>query len=182
MQKGEVIWFTGLSGSGKTTLGRLLQKVLNERGIAAVLLDGDEIRRGLSADLRFSMSDRTNNIKRIAAVAKLLSDQGYVVICAAITPLEEHREYVREQFWPEIFVEIFLDCPLEGCEMRDTKGLYRKARDGQIDHFTGISSPFEEPEHFDLWLSTESNSIERSLRVLLEYLEKRFPDFRYIGL
>ena len=142
---GKTIWFTGLSGSGKSTLSSMLKIVLESRGDPVVLLDGDALRSGLNRDLGFSALDRAENIRRAAEVAKILCDAGHTVLAAFITPLESLRQAVRSLFRPDAFVEVFLDCPLAVCETRDPKGLYCRARKGDIPEFTGISSPFERP-------------------------------------
>ncbi len=174
-QSGRTIWFTGLSGSGKSTLSSMLQLVLESRGGSVVLLDGDALRSGLNRDLGFSALDRAENIRRAAEVAKILCDAGHTVLSAFITPLESIRQAVRGLFEPGAFVEIFLDCPLSVCETRDPKGLYCRARKGEIPEFTGISSPFETPCASELVVPTGGQTVEESLNEILGFLEHRYP-------
>jgi adenylyl-sulfate kinase len=173
---GKTIWFTGLSGSGKSTISVMLKSILESRGVPVVLLDGDVLRSGLNRDLGFSPIDRAENIRRAAEVARILSDAGHTVISAFITPTEILRKAVRGRFEPSRFVEIFLDCSLEVCERRDTKGLYRKARCGQLAEFTGISSPFERPAAAELDVPTDRQALEESVDLVLSFLESRFSD------
>lgn len=173
---GKTIWFTGLSGSGKSTISLAIKGILESRGVPVVLLDGDVLRSGLNRDLTFSTTDRAENIRRAAEVAKILSDAGHTVIAAFITPLEILRKAVRGRFEPSRFVEIFLDCSLEECERRDPKGLYQKARRGEIPEFTGITSPFEPPVQAELSVPTDRQSIEESVETVLSFLESRFSD------
>jgi adenylyl-sulfate kinase len=176
--RGKTIWFTGLSGSGKSTLSSMLKTILESRSIPVVLLDGDLLRSGLNRDLSFSAIDRAENIRRAGEVAKILSDAGHTVIAAFITPLEALRQALRNIFEPDRYIEIFLDCPLDVCESRDVKGLYCRARSGEIPEFTGISSPFETPEGADLVVSTAGRTVEESLGTVLSFLEARFTDLR----
>jgi adenylyl-sulfate kinase len=141
-QRGQVLWFTGLSGSGKSTLANEVEQVLHTAGRHTFLLDGDNLRHGLNGDLGFSEADRTENIRRVAEVAKLMADAGLIVLTAFVSPFAADREKARRIVGPDRFVEIYVDCPLEVCESRDVKGLYAKARQGLIPDFTGISSPF----------------------------------------
>jgi adenylyl-sulfate kinase len=171
---GKTIWFTGLSGSGKSTLSSKLKMVLESRGASVVLLDGDALRSGLNRDLGFSALDRAENIRRAAEVAKILCDAGHTVLSAFITPLESIRHAVRGLFEPGEFVEIFLDCPLPVCEARDPKGLYCRARRGDITEFTGISSPFERPCASELVVPTGRQTVDESLNEILRFLENRF--------
>jgi adenylyl-sulfate kinase len=175
---GRVIWFTGLSGSGKSTLSSMLKTELEARGVPVALLDGDLLRQGLNRDLSFSAIDRAENIRRAGEVAKILCDEGHTVLAAFITPLESLRRAVRNLFEPGRFVEIFLDCPLRVCENRDPKGLYVRARRGEIPEFTGISAPFEKPVCSELVVPTGDQSTDESLHVVLHYLEDMFPDLR----
>jgi adenylylsulfate kinase len=163
-----VIWFTGLSGSGKTTLSDALEKELFIRGFKTYILDGDKIRNGLCKDLGFSEDDRTENIRRVAEVAGLMMDSGLVVLSAFITPFEKDRRMIREMIGCENLIRVFVDCPLEICEQRDVKGLYKKARNGEIKKFTGISSPFEIPLESDLVLKTAEQSKETLVDILLD--------------
>lgn len=166
--KGFILWFTGLSGSGKSTLALYLTPILQERGIKVEVLDGDEVRTNLSKGLGFSKEDRDTNIRRIGYVANLLARNGVCAITAAISPYAHVRDEVRGS--AENFVEVYVECPLEVLEERDTKGLYRKARAGEIKNFTGISDPYEAPENAEVVVSTQDSSIEESAQVILDYL------------
>lgn len=162
-----VVWLTGLSGSGKSTLANLIEQTLFEQGMATYILDGDNIRTGLNKDLDFSESGRVENIRRIGEVAKLFIDAGTVVITAFISPFRSDRNLARSLAGEENFVEVFVDCPLEICEQRDVKGLYQKARSGQIKNFTGIDSPFEEPDNADIRVQTHLESTDESLKKII---------------
>ena len=148
------VWFTGLSGSGKSTLACAVEAELHSRGVASYVLDGDNIRLGLNSDLGFSPSDRSENIRRIGEVARLFCDSGLVVLTAFISPYLEDREFVRRLHQPATFVEVYLNTSLEECERRDTKGLYQKARNGEIEEFTGVSAPYEPPANPELVVDT----------------------------
>jgi len=163
-----LIWFSGLSGSGKSTLSGLLEQELFRRNTHTYLLDGDNVRKGLNKDLGFSRECRTENIRRIGEAARLMLDAGLVVLAAFVSPIRKDRETVRELVGPERFLEVFVDCPLEVCEERDVKGLYKKARDGKIADFTGISAPFEAPENPDVHIRTHETSLEVSLNELIQ--------------
>lgn len=171
--RGIVLWMTGLSGSGKSTLANLLESHFFEQGCHVVLLDGDHIRAGLNGDLGFSEADRQENIRRIAEVAHLFSEIGHITICAFISPLRAMREMARGIIGAEDFMEVFIDAPLELCEQRDVKGLYKKARSGEIASFTGISDPFEAPDHPDVVVNTQKLSISESITLLIAQLERR---------
>lgn len=175
---GKTIWFTGLSGSGKSTLSSKIKQILEERNVSVVLLDGDVLRSGLNRDLGFSAEDRAENIRRAGETAKILSEAGHTVIAAFITPLETLRMAVRNLFDPDRYIEIYLECSINVCEDRDPKGLYRRARQGEIPNFTGISSPFEIPQSPDLLIRTDHSSPEQATGMILDFLEKRFPDIR----
>jgi adenylylsulfate kinase len=175
MKSAKVIWFTGLSGSGKTTLATLLQEKLVKEKINCTLLDGDVIRRGLNKDLGFSDADRKENIRRIAEVSRLFIDSGVTVLSAFISPFEADRAMVREIIGEGNMIEVFIDCPLEVCELRDVKGLYKKARSGQLQNFTGISSPYERPSKPEVTIATDKLSIEESLDLLVREI---FPKLR----
>ncbi|PHM35706.1 adenylyl-sulfate kinase [Xenorhabdus innexi] len=167
-----VIWFTGLSGSGKSTLAGLLEQVMFSQGIRTYLLDGDNLRHGLCNDLGFSETDRQENIRRVGEVANLMVDAGLVVLTAFISPSRTERQKIRQSMEPGQFIEVFVDTPLAVCESRDPKGLYKKARAGEILNFTGIDSDYEAPELPDIHLDG-SQSIEFLLEKLLVSLNKR---------
>jgi adenylylsulfate kinase len=171
--KGCTVWLTGLSGSGKSTLANLLEKALWERGVRSFVLDGDNVRHGLNKDLGFSPDDRTENIRRIGEVAKLFTEAGILNVTAFISPYRADRDLVREIMEEGDFVEVLVDCDLDECEKRDPKGLYKKARAGEIPEFTGISAPYEAPEKPELTINTTSQSEEDSLADLLGYLESK---------
>lgn len=166
------VWFTGLSGSGKSTLALALEATLHSRGIGSYVLDGDNIRFGLNSDLGFSPSDRTENIRRVGEVARLFCDAGLVVITAFISPYLRDRDLVRSLHRPERFIEVYLNTPLEECERRDDKGLYEKARNGEISEFTGISAPYEPPLNPELVLDTR-RSVDDCLEEVILLLETR---------
>ncbi|MDA5109706.1 adenylyl-sulfate kinase [Brevibacillus sp. LEMMJ03] len=168
-----ILWFTGLSGAGKSTLANAVEQQLHERGLKSYVLDGDNIRHGLNRGLGFGPADRKENIRRIAEVAKLFVDAGVIVLTAFISPFREDRELARGLVEPDEFVEIYVKCPLEECERRDPKGLYRKARSGEIAEFTGITSPYEEPLAPELVVESGTQSVEESVRIVLRHLEER---------
>ncbi len=172
-QSAKVIWFTGLSGSGKTTLAANLEKELFFRRFFCQVLDGDNIRSGINNNLGFSEEDRLENIRRIAEVSKLLINTGMITICSFISPTDEIRELARTIIGKNDFIEIFLNPPLEVCEKRDTKGLYKKARAGLIKDFTGISSPFEAPKHPDLEIDTSVMGIKDSVDLIFHAIIDR---------
>lgn len=168
-----VIWFTGLSGSGKSTIANQLEKKFFDSGIRTYSLDGDNIRSGLNKGLSFTEEDRTENNRRIAEVAKLFMEAGLVTITAFISPLAEDRKKAKAIIGPENFIEIFVNTPLDVCEDRDVKGLYKKARQGEIKNFTGISSPYEEPSKPDIEIKTENESIEDSVERIFKVLKAK---------
>jgi adenylylsulfate kinase len=170
-QKSKVIWLTGLSGSGKSTIGQALERKLMENGHFAQMLDGDNIRSGINANLGFSLEDRQENIRRIAEVAKLYCHSGVITICTFISPTREIRQFAKDIIGPEDFIEIYVNAPLEVCEQRDVKGLYKKARKGEIKDFTGIDSPYEAPENPALELNTAEETLEASVEKLFNYLQ-----------
>jgi adenylylsulfate kinase len=170
-QRGKVIWFTGLSGSGKSTLAIALERELYERGVLCYLLDGDNIRAGINNNLGFSADDRVENIRRIAEVSKLFADCGVVTLAAFISPTNAIREQARRIIGEDDFVEVYVATPLEVCEQRDIKGLYAKARRGEIKNFTGISAPFEAPEHPAVSIDTSRAPLGECVAELLEALE-----------
>jgi len=171
--RGCTVWLTGLSGSGKSTIAVALEKALWGRGVRAFILDGDNVRHGLNKNLGFSPADRTENIRRIGEVAKLLTDGGMVAVTAFISPYRADRDQVRAILQPGDFIEVLVDCPLEVCEQRDVKGLYQKARAGQIPEFTGISAPYEPPLSPELTIRTHTQPAEESAQQVLACLEAR---------
>lgn len=167
-QKGIMIWFTGLSGSGKSTLAIALERELYKQGILCRILDGDNIRSGINNNLGFSDADRTENIRRIAEVSKLFVDCGIVTLAAFISPTNAIRHMAAEIIGSEDFLEVYVSTPIEECEKRDIKGLYAKARRGEIKEFTGISSPFEAPEHPFISIDTSRLPLEESVQLLMK--------------
>ncbi|MBX2970770.1 MAG: adenylyl-sulfate kinase [Cyclobacteriaceae bacterium] len=169
-QRARLIWFTGLSGSGKSTLAVQLEAQLFARGFKTYLLDGDNIRTGLNKDLSFTDEGRVENIRRIGEVSKLLLDAGVIVLSAFISPFKTDREQVKTIVGASNYMEVFVDTPLEICEQRDVKGLYKKARAGEVKNFTGIDSPYESPESADLVIKTETLTVEQSVERLLNFV------------
>lgn len=169
-QKGVMLWFTGLSGSGKSTVAIALERELQKRGLLCRILDGDNIRSGINKGLGFTAEDRRENIRRIAEVAKLFVDTGIITIAAFISPSNELRRMASDIIGAEDFKEVYISTPLEVCEARDVKGLYAKARRGEIKNFTGISAPFETPEHPALSIDTSKVSLEDSVKQILTFL------------
>lgn len=167
-----VLWFTGLSASGKSTLANLLCKELQTRAVKSYVLDGDNIRHGLNSDLGFNPEDRKENIRRIGEVSKLFVDAGLIVMTAFISPYMEDRLNARKLFNNNDFVEIFLRCPLSECERRDPKGIYRRARAGEISGFTGISSPYEEPFQPEITLDTQQMNSSECLESIIQYMQR----------
>ena len=171
--KSIIIWFTGLSGSGKSTLAYALEDILHKNNIRTFVLDGDNIRHGLCKDLGFSNSDRVENIRRIGEVSKLMMEAGTIVLAAFISPFKKDRKIVRELVIEGDYVEVFCNAPLDICESRDVKGLYKKARSGEIPEFTGVSSPYENPSKPELILDTNTLSIKECLEKIISYISKR---------
>jgi len=169
-QRSVMVWFTGLSGSGKSTIAIALERELHKRGLLCRILDGDNIRSGINNNLGFSAEDRVENIRRIAEVSKLFIDTGVITIAAFISPNNELREMASTIIGKDNFLEIYVNTPIEECERRDVKGLYAKARKGEIKDFTGVSAPFEAPEHPALSLDTSVLSLEESVNKLLELI------------
>ena len=168
--RGAVIWLTGLSGSGKSTIAAEVERKLFERGVFVRVLDGDNVREGLNANLTFSLEDRKENTRRVAEVAKLFAETGAVVLCSFVSPTREMRQIVADIVGEDDFMEVFINTPLELCERRDVKGLYKKARAGEIKNFTGIDSPYEAPESPFLELKTANLSVEQAADQLIEAL------------
>ncbi len=172
-QKGVTIWLTGLSGSGKSTIAVELEHALTENKHHAYILDGDNIRHGLNKNLSFSPEDHTENIRRIGEVAMLFTDANIITIVAFVSPYREDRDNARSLLGHGKFVEIYVKCSLEVCETRDTKGLYKKARASEVNDFTGISAPYEEPLNPELTIDSSTLSVEESTRAILNYLEEK---------
>ena len=175
-QRAKVIWFTGLSGSGKTTLASMLEKKLFELHYFCQILDGDNVRSGINKNLQFTEEDRNENIRRIAEVSKLFMNCGIILLCAFISPTNKMRQMAKEIIGEEDFLEIFVDTPLEVCEQRDPKGLYKKARAGEIKNFTGISAPFEKPEKPFLRVVNTNPDIDETVT---EMLKKILPEIKF---
>jgi bifunctional enzyme CysN/CysC len=172
-QKPCVLWFTGLSGSGKSTLANELEKKLFEMGHRTYVLDGDNIRHGLNKDLGFTTEDRIENIRRVAEVAKLMVDAGMIVIATFISPYKADRDMARSLFHREEFFEVFINTPLEICEQRDPKGLYKKARRGELKNFTGIDSAFQPPEQPELSFDTSKIDVKKTIDNMIDFLNKK---------
>ena len=171
--KSVVLWFTGLSGSGKSTLAHAVEEELHQMGCRTFVLDGDNVRHGLNGDLSFSDKDRKENLRRIGEVSKLFIEAGTIVLTAFISPFRDERRKVRSMMPHGDFLEIYVDCPIEVCESRDVKGLYQKARDDEINQFTGISSPYEPPEAQELTENTSQEALEESTTKILQLLKER---------
>jgi adenylylsulfate kinase len=169
-----IVWFTGLSASGKSTIAHHIEKRLFQQGIRTYVFDGDNIRHGLNSNLGFSPEDRTENLRRIVEVSKLFVDAGVVVLASFITPLNKQRIFIRSLLEGYKFIEVYVKCDIEECIRRDPKGLYKKAQAGLISNYTGISSPFEEPDSPDFTVDTQKHSIQESVDIIYEYLEKAF--------
>ena len=169
-QKSLVVWIVGLSGSGKSTLARGLENELHQQGYLTQILDGDNLRSGINNNLSFTDEDRVENIRRAAEVSKLFANCGIITICSLISPTESIREMARSIIGKEKYFEVFVNCPLEVCESRDVKGLYKKARSGELKNFTGIDSPFEEPKNPNLEIRTAVHTIEECHRQLVDHI------------
>lgn len=172
-QKGVVIWYTGLSGSGKSTLAHAVEKALYEKEHLTIVLDGDNIRHGLNKNLGFSPEDREENIRRIGEVAKLFTDAGVIAMTAFISPYIKDRNQARSLLDDGRFIEVYCKCSLDACEKRDPKGLYKKARAGEIKQFTGLDAPYEAPESPEIIVETDTQSLEESTHAVLEYLKEK---------
>ena len=171
--KSIILWFTGLSGSGKSTLAHAVEDYLYKIGISTFVLDGDNVRHGLCSDLGFNNLDRVENIRRIGELAKLMTEAGVITLTAFISPFKSDRNSARKLVPHGDFLEIYCKCPIETCETRDVKGLYKKARAGQIPFFTGIESPYEAPEHPELVVNTQEQSLEESVQSVVSLLRQR---------
>lgn len=168
-----ILWFTGLSGAGKSTVAHALEERLHMMGVSTFVLDGDNVRHGLCGDLGFSVEDRTENIRRVGEMVKLFLEAGVITLTAFISPLRSDRRRVRQLVGDGDFIEVYCKCSIETCEARDVKGLYKKARAGEIKEFTGISSPYEEPDQAEVVLDTDALTIDESVDVLIEYMRKK---------
>ena len=171
--KGFVIWLTGLSGSGKSTIANKLNKLLFDKKIYSVILDGDNTRLGINKDLSFSEADRSENIRRVAEIAKLYVENSQIVIASFISPYKKDRLIAKNIISSNDFIEVYVNCTIDECEKRDVKGLYKKARNGEITDFTGISSPYEAPKSADIEIDTELNDVSSSVTLIFNYLIKK---------
>jgi len=171
--KAYLLWFTGLSGSGKSTLANLVEIALHKQGLSTYTLDGDNIRQGINKDLNFLPEDRTENIRRIAEISNLFLDAGVITLAAFVSPYIKDREEVKQIVGTDNFIEIYVNTSLEECELRDVKGLYKKARAGEIKNMTGISAPYEAPIKPKLEIVTDGQPIERSVKTILEFINKK---------
>jgi adenylylsulfate kinase len=174
-----VVWFTGLSGSGKSTIASLVEQKLFEKGYLTYTLDGDNIRRGINKYLGFTREDRKENLRRIAEVAKLFVDSGMITIAAFISPLKEDRDMIKSIIGVDDYVEVFVNTSVEECERRDVKGLYKKARAGEIMNFTGVNAPYEEPKHPDVVIKTEDESIDQSVEKVIKKLTDKIEAYKH---
>ena len=171
--KAYLLWFTGLSGSGKSTLANLVEMELHKKGLSTYILDGDNVRQGINKDLSFAPKDRSENIRRIAEISNLMLDAGVITLAAFVSPYKKDREVVKQIVGPDKFIEIYVNTSLEACESRDVKGLYKKARAGEIKNMTGISAPYQAPIHPDLEVVTDGQPIEKSVKTILEYIHTK---------
>jgi adenylylsulfate kinase len=171
--KAYLLWFTGLSGSGKSTLANLVEIALHKQGLSTYILDGDNIRQGINKDLSFAPEDRTENIRRIAEISNLMLNAGVITLAAFVSPYIKDREEVQQIVGTDNFIEIFVNTSLEECERRDVKGLYKKARSGEIKNMTGISAPYEAPINPDLEVITDGQSIEESVEIIINFITKK---------
>lgn len=169
--RSRVLWFTGLSGAGKSTIAHAAEEALHQRGCRTFVFDGDNVRHGLCSDLGFSLRDRAENLRRIGEMCRLFTEAGVISLAAFISPMADERARLRAMFRPGDFLEIFCDCPLEVCEQRDVKGMYARARRGEIPEFTGISAPYEAPLKPDLTLHTAQDSLERCVEQVLALIQ-----------
>jgi len=173
LQNAKVVWLTGLSGSGKTTNAVHLERLLMSAGYLAKIIDGDDVRTGLNKDLGFSIEDRTENIRRVAEVSKMFVENGTIVISCFVSPTEEIRKLAKSIIGEDDFIEVFINAPISVCEKRDVKGLYQKARTGEIKEFTGINSPFEPPSNPHLVINTDSDGVEETSRAIFNFISNK---------
>lgn len=171
--KSVVVWFTGLSGSGKSTLAHAIEEELHQKGCRTIVLDGDNIRHGLSKDLSFDNKSRQENIRRISEVAKLFVEAGVIVLTAFISPFKVDRQSAKHLIGEQDFIQVYVDCPLNVCEKRDVKGIYKKARNNKIANFTGISSPYEKPKKSDVIVNTEVEDLQESVNKVVSFLKNK---------
>jgi len=171
--KAYLLWFTGLSGSGKSTLANLVEIELHKKGLSTYILDGDNVRKGINKDLSFAPKDRSENIRRIAEISNLMLDAGVITLAAFVSPYKKDREVVKQIVGPDKFIEIYVNTTLAACERRDVKGLYRKARAGEIKNMTGISAPYQAPVNPDLEVVTDGQPIEKRVKTILEYIHTK---------
>ena len=172
--KAYLLWFTGLSGSGKSTLANLVEIALHQQGISTYILDGDNIRQGINKDLSFAPQDRSENIRRIAEISTLMLEAGVLTLAAFVSPYIKDREAVKQIVGPDNFIEIFVNTSLEECEHRDVKGLYKKARAGEIKNMTGVSAPYQPPIHPDIEVITDGQTTQQSVVAIMQFLNKKF--------
>ena len=172
--KAYLLWFTGLSGSGKSTLANLVEIELHKKRLSTYILDGDNVRQGINKDLSFAPKDRSENIRRIAEISNLMLDAGVVTLAAFVSPYIEDREAVKQIVGPDNVIEIYVNTSLAACESRDVKGLYEKARAGEIKNMTGISAPYQAPTHPDVEIITDRQTIQESVAVIMQFLNKKF--------
>lgn len=168
-----ILWFTGLSASGKSTIANMVEGKLHKKGVSTYIIDGDNLREGLNQDLGFSSKDRKENIRRVGDVSKLFVEAGIVVLATFISPYASDRETIRNKVGQNEFIEIYVKCSLNECEKRDPKGLYKKARTGEITNFTGVSAPYEEPEHPEIIIDTNRFSVEECALQIIDFLENK---------
>ena len=172
--KAYLLWFTGLSGSGKSTLANLVEIALHQQGISTYILDGDNVRQGINKDLSFAPQDRSENIRRIAEISNLMLDAGVVTLAAFVSPYIKDREAIKQIVGRDNVIEIYINTSLAECERRDVKGLYKKARAGEIKNMTGISAPYQVPTHPDIEIITDSQTIQQSVAVIMQFLNTKF--------
>jgi adenylylsulfate kinase len=172
--KAYLLWFTGLSGSGKSTLANLIEMELHKKELSTYILDGDNVRQGINKDLSFAPKDRSENIRRIAEISNLMLDAGAIILAAFVSPYKKDREVVKQIVGPDKFIEIYVNTSLAECERRDVKGLYKKARAGEIKNMTGISAPYQAPTHPDLEINTDGQTIQQSVAVIMQFLNTKF--------